>query len=545
MHTENKYEFQDQDDLDDDVTYSAYTKIFIDFLRVTYPIAFFFARVSIISLFWSHFFQQDFGKTFMIVVGCFYFNRAGFAAMVIWVKASVPAYIISKWLDLNFQIMLGVVLCGWKINLSLGMTLFSVYAGNRIVMRTKNGRKVGYSGDTQVTDAEIRPSQSRDLSQGHHADGCDDASSEHELSSDLHTPKGTFGEGVEESSVKESTVDLDAEDDLEDEDKEGVGEGEPAETLVDVQSSSPASNLVRELPRDKPALKAKAEHPGLQDFHNWMGATSDIYRMYQIATRSDEAAIPLIPRSERGHIPLRMMIQNDTGMSIDVFWVDFKGNEQLKGNMGPHVGNVNITTWIGHPWLFREKDSKKLLLHYVPFRIIPNTEETYSHDDTGHHMFAIVEARDEDHLCGIQDFLFPYPPSNIQNVMNAVKFSIKQMRRERVSPRTLLKYLTNIALHPDQSKYRQIRVANKVFWSDVWCNGGRGVLCALGFEEQGPFVEMGPNEGGLIATRVKDLSNAIILLEEYLHDIEHSRRPHIRQPRGADGAGSGRANWRM
>lgn len=221
-----------------------------------------------------------------------------------------------------------------------------------------------------------------------------------------------------------------------------------------------------------------------------------------------------------------------------------------KGSMKRFNGSIDITTWIGHPWVFRAKDSGRLMLYYVPYRVIPviymqQNESSHNEDDeTGVHAFSIVTTKNIEDMCAIQDNLFPYPPNSITSINQALDFSIQQMEREQVSPRILLKYVYNIALHPSESKYRQIRVANKVFWNNVWCNGGRGVLHALGFEENGSYIEMG-RVGNLPGDRVKDVSNGIVMLEEFMNDIEDTDKPAIRQPRGADGSGTGRANWRM
>jgi hypothetical protein len=315
--------------------------------------------------------------------------------------------------------------------------------------------------------------------------------------------------------------------------------------LSDRQQQQQCHNENRKQP-----LQSQMDHPGLHAFHQWMGAISGIYRMYSIGkVDEDESTIPLLPRSERGHVPLQMKVENQTATDIDVFWIDFKGNEVPKGSMKKINGNINITTWIGHPWAFRSKDSGRLMLYYVPYRIIPvidaQKDNLNEDGDTGLHSFSIVTTKNIQDMCAVEDDSFPYPANSITNINKALEFSIQQMEREKISPHMILKYLYNIALHPSDSKYRQIRVANKVFWNSIWCNGGRGVLHALGFEEHGPYIEMGPDSSYLPGGRVKDVSNAIVMLEEFMKDIEDVNKPLVHQPRGADGSGTGRANWRM
>ncbi|GFH45801.1 hypothetical protein CTEN210_02275 [Chaetoceros tenuissimus] len=294
----------------------------------------------------------------------------------------------------------------------------------------------------------------------------------------------------------------------------------------------------------RPVMRSKRSHPGLTEFHNWMDAIASIYRMYSIGkvNKSDEPVIPLLPRSERGRVSLNMVIENRTSRDIDVFWIDYKGKEIKKGSLSAFSENVDITitTWIGHPWAFRDRHSGMLLLYYVPYRIIPFTES--NHPDTaqetriGRHRFILTSPMNDEDACAVIDHVF----TNITSIDDAVAFSIQQMERENVSPMILLKYLYNIALNPNDSKYRQIRTSNKVFFNNVWCNGGRGVLHALGFEENQSHIEMGPSEGPLTGERIKQVTDAVMMLEKYLNQIEGS--PRRNQPVGSDG--SGRANWR-
>ncbi len=168
-------------------------------------------------------------------------------------------------------------------------------------------------------------------------------------------------------------------------------------------------------------------------------------------------------------------------------------------------------------------------------------------DFVGRYEFTIAEANPltsgYNEVCSVIDKTIPHPLSHINTINEAVKFSCEQMEREDVTPRILLKYLHNVLVHPTEPKYRQIRTSNKVFFNNVWINGGRGILHALGFEEKGAFVEMGPNVGSLPGERLKHLADAIVMLEELVKDMEDGRRNEIvKKPLGADGY-SGRAGW--
>ena len=291
--------------------------------------------------------------------------------------------------------------------------------------------------------------------------------------------------------------------------------------------------------QERPLLKSSTNHPGLSQFHNYYSAISDLYRQYIISTNTNEAPAPIIPRSERGLVKIHLEVLNSTSSPIDVFWVDYKGREEWKGSAAPGYYWTQIT-WIGHPWTFRAQGGN-ILLHYVPYRVIPTTNKASTITRNGEAIqrfsisnpsyFSIAHGM----VCDIKDNIMPYPAKTIKSIDQALKWSYRQMERDGTNPRTLIKYLYNIVYNPSDPKYRQIRTANKRFWSDVWCNAGRGVLHALGFEENGPYAEIGPPDGTLSSERVKQVSRVIYELEGLQAKIEgKSAEP---QPEGANGYG--------
>ena len=307
-----------------------------------------------------------------------------------------------------------------------------------------------------------------------------------------------------------------------------------------------------------PALTSSSSHPGLTEFHSWMSAITEIYRSYSIPKLGEEEGLTILPRSEHGRVSVEIRITNNLFCDIDIYWINYKGKEQLRGTIGSRGSNTGrnlhrIQTWVGHPWAFRRRDNQQLLLHFVPYRVLPLTFEEAKfmekdgHDTTlGFYEFSINNpALNEQNLaCSIDDEIIPYPSTKIRSINHALEFSCQQMEREDVSPSILLKYLYNIALHPCESKYRQIRTSNKVFWTNVWCNGGRGILHALGFEEKGAYIEMGPNTGPLSGERLKHVADAIVMLEELKKDLEDSQRRQVYgRPLGTDGD-LGRGGWR-
>jgi len=245
---------------------------------------------------------------------------------------------------------------------------------------------------------------------------------------------------------------------------------------------------------------------------------------------------------------------------MSAFWIDYKGHEIFKGKALPGQ-TWQQTTWIGHPWLFKfetggKENANPAEVHFVPYRVIQNTEKVSTLDQdgrTGIHRFAILSSSRHDNTNGasilnIVDPIFPYPSSEINTVEAAFEWSLRQMEREESSPRTLLKYLKNIVSKPEMSKYRQIRTANKIFWNEVWITSGRGVLHALGFVENGAYIECGPHDEALPSDRLGDFIKAISELERWMlmqeagggddgQDHESSSQSPIIQPNGADGFG--------
>ena len=311
-----------------------------------------------------------------------------------------------------------------------------------------------------------------------------------------------------------------------------------------------------------PALRSKAKHPGLHQFHCWHSAISEIYRSYKIQqSHQEHVEFPIIPRSERGNVSLYLEVQNGTrDMIMKAYWVDYLGHEIDKGFVNPGQTWCQ-QTWIGHPWVFRFEYQPSshihvtsisvtcnAAVHYVPFRIIQSTtaHNTKSTNGVGIHKFSIVQS---DSVSGktnleIEDPIFPFPSSRIQSIEEAFLWSLQQMERENSNPKVLIRYLKNVCLYPDKPKYRQIRTANKIFWNEVWITAGRGMLHALGFEENGAYLETGPKEGFCLPSdRIRHFSTAVDELERWI-EMEPKSTDQLKQPSGADGfgrAGFGRA----
>ena len=289
----------------------------------------------------------------------------------------------------------------------------------------------------------------------------------------------------------------------------------------------------------RPSMQSSANHPGMGEFQAWYAAISDLYRQYLIGSENNEVDAPIIPRSERGTVPIHVEVLNSTTAPIDVFWIDYLGREEWKGSAGPG-SSWTQQTWIGHPWIFRAQGGQ-VLCFYVPFRVIPTTDQcrTVTRQGRALQRFSILSpsysSSAKGLACDIVDPIFPFPATKIQSVEKALDISVILMERERSSPHVLLKYLKNVLKYPSEPRYRQIRTSNKRFWNGVWITAGRGVMHALGFEEKCAYVEMGPATGALSAERLKQVSKAIHGLKGVQARMDGIDEKE--QPEGADGYG--------
>jgi hypothetical protein len=450
----------------------------------------------------------------------------------LFIRISVVAFILQKWRNIKFYQSFVAIFAWFHWN-TVGITLFAMYVVHLVIASIQQ-RKV-YASLGRIVGGGLGFSEDGHLS---HLTKCADKSQNDKEKEKLTQLKIANRFKIETNEKKMQ--------------KRKRKKSQTKKPSSKNEISNHVCVVVE--PQKLPPWSSSKDHPGLSDFHLWMGAMSDIYRVYEIGTIGQESPLPYLPRSESGRVGLELNISNFTTEAIDIYWVNYKGKETLRGNLRPYRDNVtHITTWVGHPWTFRRSSNQQLLFHFVPLRVAPITfDEARSNEilgrDTsrGHFTFAIHEPDllNDSNACSIHDDALPHPPSKIQSINHALEFACQQMERENINPSILLKYLRNIALNPSDSKYRQIRTGNKLFWNNIWINSGRGILHALGFEENGPFVEMGPELGPLPRDRLKHLANSIVMLEELAHDMEHGQRNLDHQPVGANGY-VGRAGFRI
>jgi len=316
----------------------------------------------------------------------------------------------------------------------------------------------------------------------------------------------------------------------------GEARGRAQESTLPIDGNSSA--------RRPPIRSTDSSFPGLDGFRAWYDVQSSIYRIYTVG-KADGSQVfpPFLPKSERGHIPLTLRVSNNYRQTISVYWVNYRGDEIHKGNVR-NGSDFLQTTWIGHPWVFREMETGRLLCHYIPYRIIPNTREmpTIDNDDNekGVHRFTIYSLGhqlSEGCICHIYDPVFPVLMKTPQD--GAIWAFQEMSRAQYLYVNTLIKYLTNIVMHPEEMKYRQIRIANPRFREQIWNTPARGLLLAAGFVEHGSFAELGSSQT-LPRDRVQDISSLLFEVEKWKTAQEKSSI-QVDQPKGADGFG--RANF--
>ena len=313
-------------------------------------------------------------------------------------------------------------------------------------------------------------------------------------------------------------------------------------TSTTTTSTTTTSTTTTEPPR--PLLSAKSDkHQGLAQFHHWYNVETSLYRIYERG-RTDGVPVipPFLPKSERGNVPVSLIVGNKYREPILVYWVNYKGALVQKGKINMD-STWHQTTWIGHPWTFCTADGE-VLLHYIPYRIIPTTQQVPTidpnDDSQGLHQFIIGKpAEDSCYSCTVID---PVMPLTLETPEHAAQWTLQHMTRMNYAGVDILqKYLTKIVMHPGEVKYRQIRIAQRMFWREIYNTSARGLLLSLGFVEHGAYMELGTNEA-LSRQRVRDVSLVLFALEQWKR--EQNVVQQERQPQGADGygrAGFGRA----
>ncbi|CAB9501125.1 expressed unknown protein [Seminavis robusta] len=321
-----------------------------------------------------------------------------------------------------------------------------------------------------------------------------------------------------------------------------------------------ATPVVEEAPKPIQFRNKSIYHPGMEGFHRWYDVETSLFRQYNVG-RTDGVDVipPYVPKSRNGQVKVALRVTNHYSMKINVYWINYQGREDFKGSIS-RGETWYQTTYVEHPWVFRLADSgepeEPLLVHYIPERVIPHLDEVPTIEDehpmVGVQRFNITgptpEALRDSYICSIDDAVIPHPAKHhFHNPNQAHTWTLLQMKRlsyfdYNPGATMLMKYLKNIAMDPDNSSYRRIRISNKKFAQGIWLTPARGLLLAAGFVEQQAFAELGtakPLSSGL----VQDISLVLHRLEQCLTELSQQADLAPReQPDGADG--SGRAGFR-
>ena len=238
--------------------------------------------------------------------------------------------------------------------------------------------------------------------------------------------------------------------------------------------------------------------------------------------------------------------------------------------------------------MFEKADTATPLLYYVPYRVIPTVSNAVTIDATdgnghGMHRFALIDgggsshgrydtdpnATEPEYHIGIDDTILPYPAAQYfraDKPLEGVVWTLTHMSRYlAVSSSsellfsyidTLQKYLSNMMQHPDNLKYRHLRIASPKF-QPLWQSPIKGLFLASGFLEVEGYVVYGLLDDSSASTsmlsseRIQDLALLSYLVNEWKlkHTTQSSSTatgtPSPQQPPGAsDGygrAGFGRA----
>jgi len=317
-------------------------------------------------------------------------------------------------------------------------------------------------------------------------------------------------------------------------------------------TKSEAPAIVAETPETAPEvslfLAADDKYPGLNAFWHWCDTEASLFRIYCLGRTDDQDVVPPYnPSSKRGQVQLKLEVTNSTNRSINVFWVDYKGREERKGEIRPRAAWHQFT-WIDHPWIFRDARTNNLLLHYIPYRVIPSCAVQPTVDDLddpriGRHRFSIGPPHFGPYACRIEDPIFPFPAQlHFTAPKHAIEWTLLHCHRmEWKGWDVWIKYLTKIVSDPTKPSYRRIRQGNPIFASEVWLAPAKGLVLAAGFVEHGAFVELG-SSAPLTRERVQEISQWLLMTQLWK---EYScGQGSLPQPAGADGfgrAGFGRA----
>ena len=263
------------------------------------------------------------------------------------------------------------------------------------------------------------------------------------------------------------------------------------------KSPTTTTNVSRQRQSSTPPtpLPLTDTHPGFDPFLYWWDVQTSLYRIYTVHRWDGQHdPPPYNPSSRRGNTKVALRVTNHCAKrTIQVCWINYKGGYEDKGTIAPAGGTWVQTTFIDHPWVLMDADTQEELASYIPYKIIPSVHpESVTVDDdgggdtTGIQRFTVEDAPDgADDCCRIVDPILPFRPA-IDSEGDLLKLALLHcLRTGYIGWDVLLKYLENL-----DKGHRVIRISNPTFHDAVWNCAARGVLLALGFVEEGAYVQM-------------------------------------------------------
>jgi hypothetical protein len=301
-----------------------------------------------------------------------------------------------------------------------------------------------------------------------------------------------------------------------------------------------------------PIIKAISNaHPGMKGFCYWYEVETSLFRIYTLGRKDGvEVVPPYVPHSYRGSVSVALDVTNKTNTTLNVFWVDYKGKHVLKSSIKPNHPWTQ-TTWIDHPWVFEDAETQTPYLYFIPYRVVPTLPDvpTVADDgDTGRFQFSILPplSTNDPHYISIDEPVMPME-HNFHTPLLGITWTLQHMSRMMMQDfymeDTLQKYLTNIVNHPEEAKYRQLRLRSPKF-APIWMSPMRGLLLAVGFVEEGAYAELGCAQYPLSRERVQEVALLSYMLNDWKRKQQEQDGVVPQQPDGADGfgrAGFGRA----
>lgn len=298
------------------------------------------------------------------------------------------------------------------------------------------------------------------------------------------------------------------------------------------------------------AITSDDKHPGLDQFHHWYNTETSLFREYTLYPKNNNNIIIPGIRSKHNngmnsnkddiHSQIELRIGNTLSYSIAIYWIDHYGKANYKGIIESYHTWIHIT-YLYHPFIIcridnldniNNIDEQTMILHYIPYRIIPNVlpeaPTMNPNNNISIHQFALIPTPSytnnihdyNDYYCWIHDPILPYSSKEtFITPRDAIGFALlHSYRMQYIHWNTIMKYITKIVMNPNQHNiiYRIIKISNSTFMKCIWnytCI--RGIFYAIGFiENNNGYLQIGTSStDSLSRERIQDLSQLLLAFE--------------------------------